>query len=225
MIQKTNFTIYFKSSEDMSEIPDNSIDLYVSGSLYLGKTWELYKSLYQKLYLDQKRILKDDGYLVIQQTDAYVNNQVFLKSQKLINLLKDDYNLIDMKIWKRCKVNFFQFPYSYFFIFVKKENTSGRQKIKNKRYLRGIWDYPQTEGSELNSWNEDLCNMLVDSFTKKDDSILDPLAGTGMILSIGARKGRKCYGYEINKDLETTILDNYNKIRQKGVLDEFIDTN
>lgn len=222
MISKKNFTIFFKSSEEMNEIKDKSVTLFLSGSLYLGKSWEPYQELYKKIYLDNCfRVLKDDGFLVIQQTDAYVNTEVFLKSKYLLELLLPNYKLIDIKVWKRSKVNFYQLSFSYFFIFVRKENKCSRYKIANKDYLQGIWDYPQTKGGEFNSWNENLCRMLIASFTNENDIIIDPLTGTGMVLSIGTSMNRKCFGYEINEELKSIILKNYYNFN--GGVDMYLD--
>jgi len=194
----------------MEEIQDKSVQLFNCGSLYLGKDWAKYEELYSKIYLDTcDRVLKDDGYVASFVTDAYVDNTIFLRSQKLRELLSKKYKLIDIKIWERCKKNRFQLPFSYFLIFVRKENKKGRFEIKNGDYHFGVWTYKQQHGGELNSINKEMSKMLVDSFTKEGDTILDPLAGESNILIVGSKMNRICYGYEINKDLISLIDKNY----------------
>ncbi len=213
MIDKLNLKIYFKSSELMEEIPDKSVDLFISGSLYLGKEWKLYAELFAKLYGNSAdRVLKDSGFLVIQQTDGYYKNSVFTKSKFLLDLLLPQWKLIDIKIWKRCNINFFQVSFSYFYILVKKESKIGRMNIKNKDYMRGVWDYPQDKGSEMNSWSYPFCKMLIESFTKEGDTILDPLAGFSKLLILGSKMNRECIGYEIDKTLKERIENEYRKI-------------
>ena len=221
-LDKQNLTIYFKSCEEMNEVKDKSVDLFISGSLFLGKKWDSYDKLYRKIYLQEcLRTLKDEGFLVIQQTDGYNDNEVFLKSSKLLELLSPHFRLIDVKIWKRCSVNFFQVPFSYFYILTKKDSKVGRTSLKSrgsyKQYLQGIWDYKQTSGSELNSWPDELCKLIIKTFTDEGDVILDPLAGTGRILSIGSYMKRICVGYEIDSKLKPVIEQVYAGVYAGGI--------
>jgi DNA modification methylase len=213
ILEKDNLKIYFKSSELMEEIPDKSVDLFISGSLYLGKEWQPYYDLFKTVYLrNGLRILKDNGIMVLQQTDGYNDNLVFPKHIELYEQLKNWFRIIDIKIWKRCNVNFFQFPFSYFYITTRRESKLGRFNFKDKRYLRGIWDYPQDKGSQMNSWSYDFCKMLIESFTKEGDTILDPLAGFSKLLILGSKMNRNCIGYEINKELKENIENEYRRI-------------
>lgn len=221
MLKKDKLQIYFKDSSNMSEITNKSVDLFISGSLYLGKEWSKYEELFIRLYLDNAfRVLKDTGFLVIQQTDGYKDNKVFQKSHHLINLLLESnkWNLIDHKIWKRCKLNYFQVPYSHFFILTKLDSKIGKYWIQNKEYLQSIWDYPQDKGSQMNSWSYSFCKMLIDSFTKEGDTILDPLAGYSKLLILGSKMNRNCIGYEINKEFKEKIELEYNKLCQDTLL-------
>ena len=222
-IIKKNFNVFFKSSEYMNEIKDNSVNLLISGSLYLGNNLDDYKTLFQKVYIDEgKKKLKDNGIFLIQQTNGYKDNEVFEKDRIVLDLMRENgFKLIDTKIWKRTSINFFQMPYSYMYLFVKNGNKFGRTHIKNKDYLKGIWDYKQTNGSELNSWNYEMCKMLITALTKKGDVVVDVFAGTCKILAIGAHLNRLCYGYEINKKLKPIILKNINM----RYIDEYSDSN
>jgi hypothetical protein len=214
--EKPNLKINFRDCGLMEEIPDKSVDLFISGSLYLGKEWMPYKHLFERLYIQNaKRVLKDNGFLVIQQTDGYFKNSVFTKSKCLLDLLLPlgiGWKLIDHKIWKRCSINFFQVPFSNFYIFTKDVSNIGRNRIKNKDYMKGIWEYPQDKGSQMNSWSYDFCKMLIDSFTKEGQTILDPLAGFSKLLILGSKMNRNCMGYEIDESLLPNIQENYNKI-------------
>jgi len=219
MFEKDNLKIFFKDAKGLKEIGDKSVDLFICGSLYIGKIWGPYSDLFENIYVENgMRVLKDKGYLVLQQTDGYVNNNVFLKSHHLLDLMiSNGFKLIDVKIWNRCKMNMFQLPFSYFYIFVKDTNPKGRFEIKSKEYKYGVWNYKMKRGSELNAWGDDLCKLLINTFTKEGDTILDPLSGLSNILTIGSLTGRKCYGYELDKKLKKDIEANYKEKILKGI--------
>ncbi len=208
MFEKPNLKVYFKSSEGYEEIASNSIDLLVGDSLKMGFNWEDYKQLFSDIYVrNAKRVLKDSGVFLTKITDSYHNGEVFPRGKLLLDLLLPEYKLLDIKIWKRCDCNFCQSPFSYFYVFVKSDNKITRRQFeKDRKYLSGVWDYPQSAGGKLNAWNDDLCKFVIKCFTKEDDTILDPLAGTCRLLIHGAKAGRVCYGYEKEASMEEKIM-------------------
>ena len=219
--RKHNLTVFFKDSRGYPEIQDNSVDLLIGDGVHLGYDWKEYEKLFNDIYIENAlRVLKDSGVFVTKITDAYHNGEVFPRGNHLLNMLLPHYKLLDVKIWERCKVNFFQPPTSYFYILVKKSNKATRCNFSkfNKPFLRGVWDFPQSRGGELNSWNSDLCYFILSTFTKKGDVILDGLAGTCRLLILGANQGRICYGYEKNEEMETQIKKLFFVERRKTVL-------
>jgi hypothetical protein len=208
MFEKPNLKVYFKSSEGYEEIASNSIDLLVGDSLHIDFNWENYKQLFSDIYVrNAKRVLKDTGIFLTKITDSYHNGAVFPRSKLLLDLLLPEYKLLDIKIWKRCDFNFYQLPFSCFYVFVKPDNKMTRAQFnKNRKYRIGVWDYPQRAGGKLNAWNDDLCKFVIECFTKQGDTILDPLAGTCRLLVQGAQAGRVCYGYEKDASMEEEIM-------------------
>jgi len=209
MFEKPNLKVYFKSSEGYEEIASNSIDLLVGDSLHIDFNWENYKQLFNDIYVkNAKRVLKDTGIFLTKITDSYHKGIVFPRGKLLLDLLLPEYKLIDIKIWKRRVSDFYQSPFSYFYVFVKRGNKMTRKPFyyTNEKYRIGVWDYPQRAGGKLNAWNDDLCKFVIECFTKKDDTILDPLAGTCRLLVQGAKAGRVCYGYEKDASMEEEIM-------------------
>jgi hypothetical protein len=213
---KKGAIVHFHSSEDMHEIEDKSAKLVIGASVYLeGKPWSDYMELYQKVYVDEgQRILQDDGYFVLIQTDAYEKGRVVCRNATLVNKLKIyKYEVIDVKVWRRRAADFFQVPFSMVHVFRKAGTKTKRPLAKNSRdYFQGIWNYPQTKGGALNAYPTDLCTLLVKAFTNKGDLIVDPFAGTGRLLGVASELGRRAIGYEIDttRTLRETIKANLN---------------
>lgn len=215
---------HWHTCEDMHEVKDDSADLVIGASVYLGKgvPWEKYVDLYHQVYNHEvKRILKPGGWFVTLQTDAYVDGGVLPRNVLLPNLLMDvgKWRLLDVKIWQRRAADFFQPPYSQVCVWGLQGSKHTRSAPnKHRAYLQGIWDYPQqavrAKGAvaELttNAYPAPLCKLLVEAFTRPGDTIVDCFAGTGLLLGIAKALGRHAVGYEINKDLQATVAKNIN---------------
>ena len=214
--------VYFKSSEDMSEVEDTSAKLLIGASVFLeGKEWDAYRDLYHAVYCEQgQRILRDDGYLVIIQTDKYHKNRVVPFNVWLPALVEQSwgYELIDIKVWSRRSADFFQVPFSMVFVFRKRGTQLKRPDAPtHKDYFRGVWDYPQGEGGSQNSWPAQMCSMMIRAFTEPGDLIVDPFAGSALLLGMGSYMDRRCVGYEINMDLKPTIKKNLMWAPEEGL--------
>jgi DNA modification methylase len=203
--------IHFHTSETMTEVAPGSARLLIGASVYLGKDvgWDAYEKLYRRVYVEQGlALLRDDGFFVVLQTDAYEEGSVLPKNVLLPKMLMDaGYRLIDEKVWRRRKADHFQVPFSSVWVFVKPGAKHTRKAIKGNEYFQGIWDYPQAKGGELAAFPEPLCRMMVEAFTEPGDLIVDPFAGTGMLLGVAASLGRRAVGYEINETLRPIIED------------------
>lgn len=206
-----NVTVHWHSSEDMSEVASGSVKLFLGASVFLGKgaTWEQYEALYRKVYCENaKRVLAENGFLVVIQTDAYEDGGVLAKNQKLPLMLEaEGWRMIDTKVWERRAGDFFQVPFSQVFVFVKDGAKHGRASIKNRDYFQGVWRYPQSKGGELAAYPIAMCKMLLETFTQPGDLVADPFAGTGTILGVAAALNRNAVGYEINEELRNAIAE------------------
>lgn len=207
-------TVHFKSSESMTEVPDRSVKLLLGASVYLGDEadWADYLRLYRQVYgKEGERIISEDGYFVLIQTDAYKNGCVLPRNVLLVEEFTKrwGWDLLDVKVWKRKQGDFFQPPFSLVHVFNIGESKAKRPSAKgNAAYFAGIWDYPQTAGGKLNAYPEGLCQLLVNTFTKPGDLICDPFAGTARLLATAARMERRAVGYEIDESLYDEVLTN-----------------
>lgn len=197
----------------MSEVADHSVKLLIGASIFLGKgvSWGKYESLYKAVYVAEgQRVLRQDGFLFVIQTDAYVGGEVVARNVLLPTmLLGAGYRLIDVKVWKRRAADFFQPPYSQVFVFAPKDSKHSRTGLqKHNGYLQGIWDYPQSAGGAINGYPDGLCRLLIDAATQAGDVICDPFAGTGRLLGVAATRGRRAVGYEIDESLRLIVAGN-----------------
>lgn len=205
--------VYWHSSEQMTEVEDQSVKLLLGASVYLGEgvPWDAYQALYEQVYIREGlRVLQPNGYLVVIQTDAYQQGKVTPRNTYLPqHLLQNGFDLLDVKIWQRRKADFFQVPFSQVFVFGKQGQKTKRPNVKKcKAYFPGIWEFNQTKGGACNSFPDELCRLLVEAFTEPDELLVDPFAGTGRLLGMAARLGRRAIGYEIDLSLQECVNRN-----------------
>lgn len=220
----TNPTVYIKSSEQMQEVKSNSVKLLLGASVYLGadQDWTAYENLYQQIYVHEGgRVLRKDGALVVIQTNAYENGRFTCRYWHLVNMfMKWKWSVVDERVWERRAADHFQVPFSHVLVMRPPGGTVKRTEFnkRSKDWFRGIWRYKQTHGGELNSYPPDFCRMLVEACTDKGDLIVDPFAGTGVLLDVAASMDRLACGYEINEDLIPTLRANGCVVCQNGVM-------
>lgn len=212
--------VYLHSSETMPEIKDKSVKLLVGASVYLGKraSWDQYSGLYRRVYRDEGlRVLRDSGVLVVIQTDAYEDNVVVMKSAYLPALLLEwGYEILDTKIWQRRRADHYQVPFSNVWICRPAGGTARRWEFKDRggiMYFQGVWAYTQAAGGPLAAYPDDLCRILINSFTEEGDLICDPFAGTARLLGMAHKMGRSAVGYEINADMARIITSHGVEVR------------
>ncbi len=204
-------TAYLKSGERMPEVADASVKLVMQGSAYLGKKagWEDYAHLYRAIFLEEgARIVRPDGWLVSCSTDEYTGGRLRFKAALLHGLLGEAFEILDVKVWKRRAMDFFQVPFSVITVWRPKGGTASRAKIKHRPYLDGIWDFKQANKGGDAWFPDGLCDVLIDAFTSPGDLVVDPLCGSGRLLGRAAAQGRTAIGYEINKELAATLAAN-----------------
>lgn len=64
---------------------------------------------------------------------------------------------------------------------------------------------------------EELVHMIMEKFSQKGDVVCDPFLGSGTTMKVADKLGRRCIGFEINKDAKDVILRKINTIDVKIV--------
>lgn len=207
---KSPALVYMHTGVSIPEIADQSVKLFLFGSLYLGRgaSWGDYLKLYRPMAAEAIRTVRRDGWFVSLATPEYNAGKCRYKGALLNELFRESFELVDLKIWKRKTIDFFQVPFTSVGIWRPIGGTASRAKIRHRPYLDGVWDFPQrTKGGDA-VFPTELCDLLIEAFTVPGDLIVDPMAGSAMLLSRAAAMGRTGRGYEIDRKLIPTIRAN-----------------
>ncbi len=200
------------SSEDMREHIDlRSVKLMLCACTHLGgwDTWDDYIDLMTRVIVRNRTLIKEDGYLVVFQTDAMIEGRIMPRGFLLLDFLRSrGFQLLDYKTWKRMNANLRQPPNTHVFVMSDDASETKRPNPSNKPYFQGVWDYPATAQGKLNSWPDSLIRMMIETFTDEGDLVVDPFAGSCRILPVAAQLGRRAEAYEIDMDLVDMIEKN-----------------
>lgn len=222
------YKIFFSTSEKMSKIKNDSVDLMITSPPYWDlKNYEAedqigYKEDYQtylnRLYYvwsETKRVLKKNGVAIIN-----INTKVFERKLRLLpndfikQMSKLNMKLRDVHYWHKSsaipQINNFGDHFEYFLIFSK------NNQIKFNKF--NYFDYKYKRVKNTNIWNINkkfgsvgkkymihpavfpvtYIERLIKIFTNETDTVLDPFLGSGTSLIASMLTNRKFYGFELN---------------------------
>lgn len=216
----TNPVVYLHSSEEMHEVDDHSVHLLLGASIYLGPKapWSEYRKIYKRVYCQEgTRVLRDDGLMIVLQTDAYQGGGYIPRLYYLLDLLfKYGWTLIDRKIWVRQKASLFQVSFSDVMLLVPPGGSMTRMKMNQdpkdpkkmrKEWIQTVWHFPPS-GESDNAYPAEMCGLIVRNLTKPGDLIVDPFAGSAKLGGVAYSYGRRYAGYEIDEEAIPTIRKN-----------------
>ncbi len=213
------FEIYNKSSEKMSEIKDDSIDLIIAdppwglgvkyGNLVDKPSHEKYSQMMKKIILEIKRVLKSEGLVI------FILPKVVRKINIIYDYNKEFTNLFqELNFFKIQTFDFLVHEDDFTCLSVKEIIGQGRDchseeiqgivfskfNIKTKNFPKNkYYVYASREGHPC-PYPIELINDLLDTFYNKKNKVLDPFMGTGSLgLEVIKRNGQ-FFGYELNKD-------------------------
>lgn len=187
-------------------IPSESVDLIFTSVPDLSEVKGEKNSLkYYQIFMAQFvseacRIVNPKGFIVLSQTDRRMNGMIIPKHNEFINRFTNNgFILKDYKILVKDSVDkksLFKLNYSHVLIFTKKGKIP-TAKRKDK-YLEDVWVYPYPKGV---AFDQDYSNLIVKTFSNKDDFVVDPFAGRGTVIKSCIDMGRKYLGIEYDKKI------------------------
>lgn len=180
-------------------IENNSIDAIITDPPYPAE----FLPLWEDMFTIAERVLKPSGFMV-----CYANHQNLDEIFRLKNNLKYYWifkldftkkpiamgrNLI--ACWKPVLV-YQKLPF-------KKIETTIEDQIKETK----PFDYDERNMHDLN-WGQSLGKFewIIENFTKPNDLILEPFAGTGTTLVAAKNTKRRCIGFEIEQEKYEKII-------------------
>ena len=193
-----------------------------------------YITFLDTLFKECKRILTPGGVIATLNTDLKDHNKynekedvyntvsksfegtVWLKHAVIENVAKDNgFKLHDYKIWnKRNTQDIFRFTFSHILFFNKpggKVYIPPTQK-HSEEYGPGIWHlegggYRKDSKGMIfrDAMHPEIPSRIIKQYSKENDLVVSPCAGSGTTLAIAHDLKRNWTGYETNKKLERLI--------------------
>ena len=196
----------------MREVEDKSVDLIFSSLPDISQTHYntdtvSYKEFQANVMKQFARMVKDDGFVVVSQTDRKINGEILANHITYSNALSDcGMKMKDYKIVVRNepvdKRDMYYFNYQQCVIFTRKGTIK-----RSGDFLKNILIY-NTERignikGALNSfmWPELFCRMIIDKLTVEGEKVLDPFAASGIALQVAKEMNRKYLGCELSKEV------------------------
>ena len=200
------------ASDLMQEVEDKSVDLIFSSLPDISQTHfntdtVSYKEFQANVMKQFARMVKDDGFVVVSQTDRKINGEILANHITYSNALSDcGMKMKDYKIVVRNepvdKRDMYYFNYQQCVIFTRKGTIK-----RSGDFLKNILIY-NTERignikGALNSfmWPELFCRMIIDKLTVEGEKVLDPFAASGIALQVAKEMNRKYLGCELSKEV------------------------
>ena len=200
------------ASDLMQEVEDKSVDLIFSSLPDISQTHYntdtvSYKEFQANVMKQFARMVKDDGFVVVSQTDRKINGEILANHITYSNALSDcgmkmkDYKIVvrNVPVDKR---DMYYFNYQQCVIFTRKGTIK-----RSGDFLKNILIY-NTERignikGALNSfmWPEPFCRMIIDKLTVEGEKVLDPFAASGISLQVAKEMNRQYLGCEISKEV------------------------
>jgi len=211
-VMKWNQFVLGDSDFVLAELEDRSVDLVFTSPPDISQThyntdvlnYQIWQSNITKQFA---RITKDDGFVLIAQTDRKINGEILTNHityyQSMIEL---GWKLKDYKIVVRNfpvdKRDMYTFNYQHCLIFTKKGTIK-----RSGDFLKNImvYDTQKMKGFsgplQLHMWNENFIELMLEYLTKENDKVIDPFAGSGVVPYVARRMNRQYLGCEINREV------------------------
>ncbi len=216
------FQIYNKSSEKMSEIDNNLIDLIVTSPPYnIGTTYgnnedrvtfDDYEKMLNRVFSECYRVLKNDGKIIIEIADSILidKNYVQLASmvqniclklgyficERHINFIKSEHGiLMPDHDWNN---NFYTSNNSHsnchhWLVFTKTKSKFNNGKIFYLNYKESK-EHPCPFPVEI-------YKTILDMYLKGGFTVLDPFMGTANMGTEVLERGGNFFGYELDEKI------------------------
>ncbi len=88
-------------------------------------------------------------------------------------------------------------------------------------YFAGHWNFPGERNSDhIAAFPEELPRRLMRMYSFPGERVLDPFLGSGTTMKVAADEGRDCIGYEIDREMQSTVEKRLS-VRRKGFASDY----
>jgi DNA modification methylase len=245
--------IVFGDSQNMSELPDKSVQLIATSCPYynapfdtpgLFHDYDQFLSMMGNIAKETKRVLDDGRIVALVVDDVTVDGQLFPIVADMTHLFRrEGFKYRAKIIWKKpngyCRISrrsgvLVQHPYPMYgrfdnltetillmqngeFAYEKiPQEVRDSSKIDLVKWLKeawhlGVWEItnvlPTKDRLEtgIAAFPAEIPRRLIELFSYRGETILDPFMGSGTTLKVARELGRNAVGYEIDVELLETV--------------------
>jgi DNA modification methylase len=222
--------IFFHSSEYMSELPNECVQLAISFPPFLHRPdaphldKRALVSLLSRVHRELFRVLSPGGFLVSVNSDVRdrskynghsVSGNIWWKHQSIREVCEESgFRCLGTKIWvKTLKHSLYRFSYAYIVFYSKRRRSLCLPKKKvTMDFKRDVWLLEGQTSFRLPNgrvFRDCLHPVLVErcvrQLSRRGDIVLTPFAGAGTVPMVARRFSRRWVGYEIDESLRAAI--------------------
>ncbi len=229
------FSIFNKSSEDMSEVESASVDLIFAGPPYnIGTRYgenkddlalHEYQSVLKNVFKECARVLKDEGVLVIEVADSVFSSGVYIQLAGYVQslCLKSNLKVIARHFNFASSDNGAELPEEH----LNEDYTTTANAHSNCHQILVLskpdskpfdpvgkimyFDYLPVEGHPCPSPQGEY-EFILDTYFTKGMTILDPFMGTAVVGGEVLRRGGVFIGFEQDASIFELAKTNLSKI-------------
>lgn len=184
---------------DDLDVSPNLIVLHPPDLSETGYDKKEYNQFLREVYSKCSDKLHKNGTLVSVNTDRKKDGCIYTKHIDIFNIMKD-MSLFDYKIWaKTMKANLYVPTFGHILFYRKGSNF----KNITYEYRPDVWLFEKDKIKKYpvkDSFPLKMISLIVNTFTKKGELVLDPFVGSGTTCVSAKRNGRKYIGFDISPD-------------------------
>ena len=237
--------IFSHSSEDMSELPDNSVHLMITSPPYnVGKeydenlTLDEYLSMLKRIWKETYRVLVPGGRACINVANigrkpylplnAFISADMIdlgylMRGEIIWNKAASAGTSCAWGSWKSASNPVLRDIHEYILVFCKTDfkRKGTKSTIDRDDFLentKSIWNMPAESAKKVGHpapFPVELPTRLIELYSFKDDIVLDPFMGGGTTAIAAERTDRQWVGYDISQEY---IEVAYYRLNQELVL-------
>jgi len=222
-----------KSSEEMAEIKNKSVNLIVAGPPYnIGTTYgenddstphQEYVKMLEKVFSECERVLKDNGVLIVEAADTIYSNNLYIGLSaliaKIVNTqgLKINNRIVNyVKSSKGLELPDHDWSDSFDTNRDGHSNCHQIQFFSKENGFQGngeVWyiNYPEGEEGHPCPFNQEVIKRVLDMSFKEGFTVLDPFAGTARLGEEVVKRGGVFIGYEKEAAFCDTAIERLSK--------------